>query len=564
MATDNLHKLVTDRITELESERASWRPHWQELSRFILPRSGRFVITDVNSGTKRHNDIYDSTATRALRVLGAGLMSGATSPARPWFRLDIGDKQLMKADSVRLWLSDVTKLILDMMARNGTYLALHRMYIELGLFGTAANIVIDHFDKVLHHHVLTCGEYSLATNWMGEVDTIGRQFLMTAPNMVAQFGYENCSSAVRAAYDRGDYTATFTVAHLIEPRRERDANKRDDKNMAFRSVYIEPGSNEKRVLRESGMTSFRALTPRWDITDGDIYGGSPGQDALGDVKQLQHQQLKKAVGIDYQVEPPIQVPTALKGQPQKRLPGGVYFVEQTGSGQGIRSAWEVNINLQHLLMDIQDVRQRVNEAFHKDLFLMLSSPQAVAGKLTATQVAEIHEEKLLMLGPVIERLHNELLQRLVDLAFERLVEVGLLPPPPEELQGQELRVEFVSILAQAQRAVSTNSTDRFVGTLGQIATFKPEVLDKFDADEWADVYADMLGVDPSLIVPDKDVALIRQERSKAIAQQQQQAQAMQQADMANKLAGAPTDGNNALTAVMQGLSGYTTPEAGVV
>jgi hypothetical protein len=179
--------------------------------------------------------------------------------------------------------------------------------------------------------------------------------------------------------------------------------------------------------------------------------------------------------------------------------------------------------------------------------------------MTATEVAERHEEKLLMLGPVLERLHNELLDPLVSMTFTRMLESGLVPPPPEELQGMDLNVEFVSMLAQAQRAVSTNSVDRFVGNLGQIATFKPNVLDKFDEDKWADAYADMLGVDPELIVAEDKVALIRDQRAKAQAAAQASALANQGADTASKLAGAPTDNKNALTDVTQMFSGYTTP-----
>lgn len=560
---ENLRKHVIDRVKALEDDRSSWMPHWQELSRFVLPRSGRFVVTDVNKGDKRHNEIYDSTGTKALRTLASGLMSGATSPARPWFRLSIPDKELMKIDSIKLWLADVTTMLLSTFARNGTYLSLHRMYVELGLYGTAADILLDDFEKLQHHHVMTCGEYALAANWKGEIDTLSRQFMVPVGNLVREFGYKNCSQHVRYLYDRGNYNEMIQVAHLIEPRMERDPTKRDDKNMPFRSTYIEVGSNEGLILRESGMDEFRPLTPRWDLIDGNIYGGSPGQDSLGDVKQLQHQQLRKATAIDYQVNPPVQMPAALRNTPQKRLPGGVYYVEQTAPGLGIRTAWEVNLNLQHLLADIQDVRQRINEVYHKDLFLMLSSPQAVSGRLTATQVAEIHEEKLLVLGPVIERLHHELLQRLVDMAFNRLVATGLVPTPPEELQGQELKVEFVSILAQAQRAINTNSVDRFVGTLGQIAAFKPGVLDKFNEDEWADAYADMLGVDPSLITPDADVALIRKQRAEQMQQAQQAEQMQQTADTMNTLSRSDTQGENALTSAMSGLSGYTTPEAGV-
>jgi len=171
-------------------------------------------------------------------------------------------------------------------------------------------------------------------------------------------------------------------------------------------------------------------------------------------------------------------------------------------------------------------------------------------------VAERHEEKLLMIGPVLERLHHEMLSPLIELTFARMVSAGIVPPAPEELHGRQLNVEFVSVLAQAQRAVATNSIDRFVTSLGMVAQVRPEVLDKFDPDRWADVYADALGIDPQLIVPGEQVALIRQQRAQA-QQQAQQAQAMEQmAGAAQKLGSVDTAQPNALTDTMQAFSGY--------
>jgi len=547
------------RKSELELERSTWINHWKELNQFILPRSGRFFITDRNRGDKRHNKIYDNTATRALRVLGAGLMSGATSPARPWFRLATGDPEKMKSEAVRVWLSDVTRQILKTFSLSNTYRSLHTMYEELGVYGTGAAIMMDDFETVSHMLNLNCGEYYLAANWKGDVDTMCRYFEATVENLVRQFGYNNCSTAVKNNYDRGNYGVWQPVMHIIEPRHDYDSTKRDTKNMPWKSTYFEPQASAVGVLRESGMREFRALTPRWNVRSGDVYGDSPGMETLGHIKEAQHNKLMKATAIDYQVRPPLQIPTTLKNSSQKRLPGGEYYYDQTTQGGGVRSAFEVRLDLNALQNDIMDIRAQINESFYKDLFLMLSSDAALSGKLTATQVAEIHEEKLLMLGPVIERLHNELLQRLVDMHFTRLLETGLLPPPPEEMQGEDLNVEFVSILAQAQRSVNTNSIDRLVSNIGAIAQYKPGILDKFDEDEYVDMYADMLGVDPSLIVPDDKVALIRKARADEQRAQMQAAQLANTADAASKLAQAPTDGKNALTDVMSQLQGYSTP-----
>jgi hypothetical protein len=165
-------------------------------------------------------------------------------------------------------------------------------------------------------------------------------------------------------------------------------------------------------------------------------------------------------------------------------------------------------------------------------------------------VAERHEEKLLMLGPVIERLDNEALNPLVDNAFDQLLMAGALPPPPPDLHGQSLEVVYTSVLAQAQRAVATNGVDRFVGNLGQIASFKPGVLDNFNEDEWARSYSDMLGVAPNLIVPSNQVAIIRDQRAKAQAAAQQAAMLEQTSAAARNLGATPTTGGNAASDIM--------------
>ena len=541
----------------LKSERASWLAHWQEITTYLLPRNGRYFRQDRDKGWRRHNNIYDNTGTRALRTLGAGMMAGATSPARQWFRLATADPELNSYQPVKLWLDDVTRRMQLVFQKSNTYRALHTMYEELGAFGTAVSVVLPDFKNVIHQYPVTCGEYCIATDFQGRVTTLYREFEVTVADLVKEFGYKNCSITVRNMYDRGTLDAWVPIIHAIEPRADRDHKKRDDKNMAYGSWYFEVGGEDGKFLRESGFQQFPALVPRWATAGGDIYGNSPGMEALGDIKQLQHEQLRKAQAIDFQTKPPLQVPVSMKNRDVETLPGGISFVD--GAGMGIKTAFEVNLNLQYLLNDIVDCRDRVRGAFYADMFLMLATQPNT--RMTATEVAERHEEKLLMLGPVLERLHNELLDPLVDITFTRMIQAGIVPPAPEELQGMDLNVEFVSMLAQAQRAIGTNSVDRFVGNLGAIAQMKPDVLDKFDSDQWADIYADMLGVDPSLIIADKEVAMVRNARNQAMAAKEQVAAVEQASKATRNLAASPTDQQTALTDVMNMFSGYGSPSA---
>ena len=548
------------RHSGMKIERASWVPHWTELGTYLLPRNGRFYQTDRDRGIKKHNAIYDNTGTRAMRVLAAGLMSGMTSPARPWFRLAVPDAELNKYQPVKVWLDQVRDKMLHIFSSSNTYLTLHSIYEDLGCFGTAASIFMDDYDTVINHYHSPVGEFCLGSDFRGNVNAVSREFQKTVGELVGEFGYDKCSSTVQRLFDRHAVDQWVSVIHMVELRKERDPSKPDAKNKRWSSCYFEMGRDTDEYLREGGMDAFKVLAPRWQKMSGDIYGMSPAMEALGDIKQLQHEQLRKANAIDFQTKPPLQVPTSMKNRAVDQMPGGITYVDATGPSQAIRSAFDVNLNLDHLLRDIQDVRGRINSAFYADLFLMLSQSPA-DGRMTATEVAERHEEKLLILGPVLERLHNELLSPLIELTFARMVASGILPPPPPELEGIELDVEFISTLAQAQRAIATNGLDRFLIGLGGVAQMRPDVLDKFDADKWVDVYSDALGVDPSLIIAGDKVAIVRQKRAQAEQEAQATALAQQQADAAAKLGTIQTQGgaSNAGSDILNMFSGYGSP-----
>jgi hypothetical protein len=544
---------ILQRKGALDLERASWISHWREISEYQQPRLGRYFVTDTNKGVKRHTSIYDNTPIYASRTLAAGMMSGTTSPARPWFKLGLSDKQLAKVPAVKQWLFDVTRLMLDVFQESNTYRALHQGYEELGLFGTWATIVLPDFENVLHHFPLTIGEYAIGTDYKGRPNTIVREFQMPVASCVEQFGVKNVSQTVKNLYDTNRLDQWVPVIHIIEPNSGRDLTKRDNRNMRFSSHYMESGSqNDSQFLSESGFKRFPALCPRWTVTGGDIYGGSPGMEVLGDVKQLQHSQLRKAQAIDYKVNPPLQVPTAYKDAARSRLPGGVMFVDSSSPGGGVRSAFEVNLDMQHLLLDIQDIRQRINQGYYADLFLMLAND--TRSGITATEVAERHEEKLLMLGPVLERLHDELLGPMVRLTFDYLLDAGTLPPPPPELQGRELVAEFISTLAQAMRVVSGQSMDRLLGTVGSMAALNPGAVDKIDFDAAIDEYADLYAVNPKIVVPTAVAQQMRAQRQQA---QATQAAAASAPALAAAIKTAGETNLNGAQQVLGSLQGYT-------
>jgi hypothetical protein len=118
-----------------------------------------------------------------------------------------------------------------------------------------------------------------------------------------------------------------------------------------------------------------------------------------------------------------------------------------------------------------------------------------------------------MLGPVLERLNDELLDPLIDRCFNIMVKMGMVPPPPKELEGMDLSVEYISVMAQAMKLTGITGIERLMGFAGQLAQANPAVLDKIDFDQAIDEYAAMVGVPPSLVLDDEAVLKTRQDRA---------------------------------------------------
>ncbi|MBA1159379.1 portal protein [Microvirga mediterraneensis] len=542
LLTDRPAEPFRKRLAMLKNERTPHEGDWREISQNIRPTRGLWTAEEQRR-RKSASSIINNTPLLASRTLGAGMMSGITSPARPWFRLTTGDPARDEAAGVKMWLHVVTRRIQHVLASSNFYTSRQQIYPDVGDYGTGVVIIDDDFENIVRFTVLPVGQYWLGTDKNDRVDTVYRAFGMTVLQLVRKFGYENCSQTVRDMYDRSQYDQMVKVIHAIEPNLQQVRGIKGPRGMPYVCVYFEEENGEDKLLSFKGYRDLRIAAPRWDVQAGEVYGVGPGWYALPDAKGLQVLERRKAQAIDRMVTPPTQSPAGLTGV--NWLPGANTVVP-TNVAQGsaaIRPIYEQRADgITAIRGEIDATEQRVNSAYYADLFLMLS--QSDRREITAREIEERHEEKLLALGPVLERQHNEDLNINIDAVFNRLVDVskpmwaqdmdGVIPPPPKELADVELKVEYVSILAQAQRAVTVGGIERLVGFTGNLAGVKPEVLDKIDFDQAIDEYADAIGTPPAVVRSDEAVKQIRDQNAAAM-QQQQAAAAMPAAAQSAKL-----------------------------
>jgi hypothetical protein len=549
----------------LWNERQSFDSHWREISDFMQPRRQRFSTSDHNKGDKRNQNIIDSTARFAVRTLASGLHAGLTSPARPWFRLTTPDPSLAKFQPVKEWLHEVTTRMQMVFGQTNLYNVLPNVYGDLGLFGTGAMSMLEDTKDLFRCYTHAIGTYAIGLDHRGLATTFVRVYRLTVRQIVRQFAvredksidWSKVSNVVKDLWDKGVYETTIDVCHIVCPNEERDDSNFLARYKAWSSCYYELGSDasQKKFLRESGYDEFPFFVPRWDITDGDTYGTDcPGMTALGDVKQLQVMQKRKGQAIAKMVDPPLVGPPALRSQKTSLLPGDVTYIDVREGMQGLKSIHDVNLRIDHLTADIGEVQWRIQRAFFEDLFLMMARSDGNRGSqpITAREVEERHEEKLLALGPTLERTNDELLDPMCDRAFFLMQRAGMIPPIPEALEGVDLKVEYISVMAQAQKLVSVVGVDRFLQSAMVLSEAFPSVLNKINPNEAVDLYADMFGTPPNLVRTNEEADKITEQQQAAAAQQAEAEQAKLMAGAMKDAGNTPVDGDNALSRLAQG------------
>jgi hypothetical protein len=554
---DAISEIVMDlrrRLEDMKTVRDRISPQWQEIRDYVFPDRGFFphLGEQKDDGVKRRRLLINSTSAQASRTLAAGLQGGLTSPSRPWFALGVADMELREVVGVRTWLSDVRDLMLRIFAGSNFYESLHAAYEELGAFGTGGIVMESDQDKVLRCRSLTVGEYWCDADENGDIDTLFVKHTYTVRQLVAKFGLDALPAQIREQHKAKAYSVEYAVIHAILPREAADPKRRDANGMPWASLwFLESGDAGTALLRESGYRLKPFAVTRWKVCGGDVWGKSPGMDALGDSQMLQKMERDKLEALDKQVRPPIVAPTDMLNRGGVNIvAGGVTFLDTSRPGAAIAPLYQVDANLGNISVEIQRVEERIRAAFYSNLFLSIIAENK---QMTAREVAERSQEKMMMLGPVIERFEQELLDPVIDRAFDILLDMGLLPEAPEELGGRDLRPEYISLLAQAQKAADVaalNETIMFAGNLAA-ASQSLAVLDKLDSDQAVDEYSRLVGAPVRVIRSDDDVAAMREQRAAAQAQAQQAAMLSQATADAKNLGAVKMDEDNAVTRLMQ-------------
>jgi hypothetical protein len=509
------------RYKTLQSQRSNWEKHWQELADFMLPRKAD-ITKKRTQGDKRTELIYDGTAIHAVELLASSLHGMLTSPSTPWFSMRYRSPMLQRDDAANEWLEVCMDQMYQHFNRSNFQQEIHELYYDLVVFGTGS-FYVSAEENGLRFACRHIAEICISEDPDGRVDTVYRKFKLSARAIAMQFPQATLPKTVAKDLEDDPYKE-HEVIHAVFPRAEAKGKLAKQKPVA--SVYYL--ADNRDLLSEGGFDEFPFMCPRFVKDSVSTYGRSPAMTALPDVKMLNKMSETTIKAAQKQIDPPLMVPDDGFMMPVRTTPGALNFYRS-----GTRDRLEpLNIGANNPLgLNMEEQRRNaIRQAFYVDQLLLGQGPT-----MTATEVLQRNEEKMRLLGPVLGRLQAELLQPLISRSFALLLRAGLLPEPPEELQGQDIDIEYVSPLAKAQKLTDLQAMLRGFEILLQVSQVAP-VTDYLDSDAMVQYLVETAGLPARIIRGVDEVEEVRRAQAEQAAMQQQMQQQMLAAEAGGKIA----------------------------
>lgn len=514
---------IASKVRELINKRDPYMTRWREIRKFQLPYVGQFDAEDDESNAAHRKDthIYHGISWEANQIFAAGIMSGLTPPNRKWFRLAFDSPELADNTDLGALLDERMNLINAMLERSNFYTAVHACYLELA-FGQAPLGIFPDSRLGVHFTPYPIGSYAIETGPDGIIEYFCHKVKMSARQLVEKFGEENVPQTIlnELAHGSPGLKHNHTVVWYVEPNRGADKTKMGGEYLPYLSVYYVEGSDEDEFLYIGGFYEFPVPVARYLITGNESYGKGPGWFAEGDSKALQLMEKDRLSAIEISVKPPVQAPPDMANKGINMIPGGKTY--RMGSDK-VEPLFNIQANLQHLESAISQQQERIKKEYNANLFLMLD--ELNEKQMTAREVLERNQEKMAILGPVVQRMQFEFLGRIIERVYNILDRAHVFPDPedPELMQmlsSQDIKIEYVSPLAQAQKMSGLINIEQAVAFAGQCAQFEPMILKKMDWSETINQYFSLVGAPAAIKIPDDEYQEI-------VAQQQQEMQRMQ-------------------------------------
>jgi hypothetical protein len=514
---------IVKRFDYLWSERkGTVEQVWDLIEKFVLPLRGDFYVSLNDEGEVdwHRRGIYDATAIFACQSLAASIHGNLTSPAQRWFELKFRDEETNQDDAAKEWLDASTNIIYDALNEANFDIEIAEAYLDMVGFGTSVlTEELDEETSKLNFTAIPVREIYFEEDEKKKVHRLYRHIQWTPVQIIAKFGDDVPQRIKDKAESPDSSTEREDIVFCIYPRdntKDLDIGKPIPANKRpFGYKYVLKTGMET-LGEEGGYYEMPAFVSRWKKTAGSKWGHSPATVALADILTLN--QVKEATleAAGKAIDPAnLAEESALIGD--VNLDRGALTVVTDINGL---KPYESGSRFDVSNMEIGMLTDAIRKYFFVDQLELKESPA-----MTATEVNVRYELMQRLLGPTFGRLKSDLLDPLIQRAFNILFRAGQLPELPANLANSSLDIEYSGPLPRAQQFDAATAIQNYLMSVAQMAEVFPEALDIVDVDGAMRTMATMRGVPAKALRGQDEIDEMRSARQQQQAAMAQAAQA---------------------------------------
>ena len=548
---------LVKRFDKLKQRRTQWEPFFRDVRDYIRPRKAKVDSSTFQYGQPSTNKRFDSTATEANRLLALSMQNSLCPSSVIWYKLKIPEAhpmaELNDDPEVQAWFNAAMEKMFYTMHQSNFYSVIGEAFLDYTSFGTICVMVDEddlthpNFNGIIYKS-MPIGEFVFAEDRRGVPDTLFWEYRMSARQAAQQFGKNNLPEAIREALqDKPDEEYDFLRA-VLPAEDYYSKKKRGKEKMAWTSIDIAMAGKEK--IAESGYHEFPYAIGRFAKESGELWGRSPADVAMADIKVLNKIRELELRALNKAVDPPLIAPHQGIVGAFKLIPGAINYSRDPERIKFL--PFEGRFDLTNLKGD--ELKRGIRSMFMADQLVMPEKPN-----MTAQEVIELREQFQRMLGPTVARFESEVLMPIVLRTFGIGYRTGLFPPPPEAMYGlNEIDVEFVGSLAKAQKISDVSAINQWFGMVGQAAQFSPDIIDIVDFEASLRILGDRLSVPGEALRSAEELMQRRTIKAEQAQEQKLTSELMQAAEGIGKAG----PGSKALTEANETTEGVEAAPAG--
>ena len=510
MADERAVEVIKEQERE-EQNASNFRNLYQEVADHMLPRENQ-IIGVRTPGEDKSKQIIDPTAMLDLEDMVSGLSAAFFPPGELAFGLTVKNRAIANIDSVKRYLALATQITHDELFASNFMLQLNETLSSLIGFGTGC--LFSEWNLGLNFKDWDISFYTIKQNSAGLVDTVILKFPLTARQAIQEFGKDNVGEKVLKAMENSETTEKpFDFIHRVRPRVERNRNLTDFLNMPWESLFV--NVEEQIIVDEGGFEEFPYAVPRWKKSSNEKYGRGQGTIALSVSKELQQMHNDFVECGNKWNNPPREIlDTAVEGAVDVR-PGADNRVTQMNSIKALDDGIRGNFPITEKSLEFaQGIIHRI---FFKDVFAPLAD--LTGDRRTTLEIRERVKQAAKKLGAPLFRLQSELLTPNITRNVLLLIRNGVIPQPPEELQGQGFGIEYISELALAMRDQQSRAFVQFADLVSALDPVFPGARDIVSIDRALPDIAFSFGLKVEHLNTQEEIEEIRRVRAELLAEE---------------------------------------------